>query len=237
MAEVPVGMAVSVCGWRAVRLDRQWLPACYLLSLFLAVAGCDEQAVRQVAVPPGPVVAPPVTKPPPSRSWSALADDRIHDPTAPGLGLLQQPQEALSLLPEDRVGNQVRWVEAIDKGIIEPRTRLYPKTEIQLRTTAIYLDIGGRAGIVRFPHREHSIWLDCRNCHDELFRQEAGATLISMNRILEGEKCGRCHGAVSFPLTECSRCHSIAQSRIATLLDRDDCRRTEADKLVLVCDD
>jgi hypothetical protein len=27
--------------------------------------------------------------------------------------------------------------------------------------------------------------------------------------ILSGEKCGLCHGAVSFPLTECKRCHSV----------------------------
>ena len=27
--------------------------------------------------------------------------------------------------------------------------------------------------------------------------------------ILAGEKCGLCHGAVAFPLTECLRCHSV----------------------------
>jgi hypothetical protein len=26
-----------------------------------------------------------------------------------------------------------------------------------------------------------------------------------------GEHCGRCHGAVAFPLTECTRCHSVQQ--------------------------
>jgi ribosomal protein L40E len=35
---------------------------------------------------------------------------------------------------------------------------------------------------------------------------------MSMFAILQGEFCGRCHGAVSFPLTECRRCHSVPQN-------------------------
>ena len=32
-----------------------------------------------------------------------------------------------------------------------------------------------------------------------------------MMLILQGEKCGLCHGAVAFPLTECLRCHSVSR--------------------------
>jgi hypothetical protein len=39
---------------------------------------------------------------------------------------------------------------------------------------------------------------------------KAGATKFTgMFPILSGEKCGRCHGAVAFPLTECRRCHVV----------------------------
>jgi c(7)-type cytochrome triheme protein len=43
-----------------------------------------------------------------------------------------------------------------------------------------------------------------------LFKSKAGATKqLNMFQILQGEYCGVCHGAVSFPLTECKRCHSV----------------------------
>jgi hypothetical protein len=32
---------------------------------------------------------------------------------------------------------------------------------------------------------------------------------MNMLQILSGEKCGQCHGAVAFPLTECARCHRV----------------------------
>ena len=33
-----------------------------------------------------------------------------------------------------------------------------------------------------------------------------------MGNILDGEYCGICHGAVSFPLTECDRCHNTEKT-------------------------
>jgi hypothetical protein len=38
-----------------------------------------------------------------------------------------------------------------------------------------------------------------------------------MLAILEGEQCGQCHGAVAFPLTECTRCHAIPQKDFPAL--------------------
>jgi hypothetical protein len=35
--------------------------------------------------------------------------------------------------------------------------------------------------------------------------------------VLSGEKCGLCHGAVAFPLTECNRCHSVQRDSPAHL--------------------
>jgi c(7)-type cytochrome triheme protein len=143
--------------------------------------------------------------------WQALAKDEVHDPTGPAIGQLQEPAEALSALPPDTAGNMVRWMQALDEGHISPRAQLLPSTQVTLRKTEVLLKNTGEMPMVRFPHRQHTAWLDCSNCHDQLFEREAGKTKINMFLILAGEKCGLCHGAVAFPLTECGRCHSIGR--------------------------
>jgi c(7)-type cytochrome triheme protein len=142
--------------------------------------------------------------------WMPLAKDGVHDPENPALPLLQEPAKALSQLPPDTAGNRVRWVEALQGGYINPRTNIHPETEIQVLDLDIIMPRTGSAKFVRFPHRPHTEWLDCSNCHDEIFKAEAGATPVNMLEILSGKYCGRCHGAVAFPLTECDRCHSVS---------------------------
>lgn len=147
--------------------------------------------------------------------WVPLAKDGVHDPKSPGTKQLQAPRDALSKLAPDGTGNQVRWVESLDKGEISPREKLRSETKVRLLDQDILLNLKGGMPVVRFPHRAHTLWLDCSNCHDALFKQQTGATKISMFRILQGEQCGVCHGAVAFPLTECYRCHSIPRVRSA----------------------
>jgi c(7)-type cytochrome triheme protein len=142
--------------------------------------------------------------------WKPLAEDGVHDPTNPALSLLQEPAEALSQLPPDTAGNKVRWVEALQSGYINPRTNIQPETKIEVLDLDIIMPRTGSAAFVRFPHKPHTEWLDCSNCHDAIFKAKAGATPVDMLQILSGEYCGRCHGAVAFPLTECSRCHSVS---------------------------
>jgi c(7)-type cytochrome triheme protein len=146
-----------------------------------------------------------------NRGWLRIEADGLHDPEGPAIGVLQEPGEALNGLPGDAVGNQVRWVKALDDGAIQPRTNILPETKVNLRLTEVLLKNTGEMPMVRFPHRQHTAWLDCSNCHGAvgLFEEKAGATRINMMLILSGEKCGLCHGAVSFPLTECKRCHSV----------------------------
>ncbi len=143
------------------------------------------------------------------QSWKPLTGDGLHDPNSPAVSVLQQPAEALSVLPPDNAGNQVRWVEALRSGAIQPRTNIYPETKVELLDSEVILKRTGDAKWVRFPHRPHTEWLDCKNCHDKIFQKKAGATRIGMFAILQGEFCGRCHGAVAFPLTECNRCHTV----------------------------
>lgn len=158
--------------------------------------------------------SPPGAPPAAGRDWPALAKDGVHDPRSPGVRQLQEPREALAPLAPDGIGNQVRWVEALERGDINPRTSLDPRTEVRVLETDIIMSRNGSLKAVRFPHRAHTLWLDCSNCHEKLFVSKAGANRISMFRILQGEFCGQCHGAVAFPLTECGRCHSVARSSL-----------------------
>ncbi len=140
----------------------------------------------------------------------SLAKDGVHDPDNPGIKFLQEPREALSSLPKDEVGNKVRWVKALEQGAINPRTNILPDTPIRVLNLDILMPRTAEAPMVLFPHKQHTEWLDCNNCHEKLFKYKAGTTKnLNMFAILQGEFCGRCHGAVAFPLTECKRCHSV----------------------------
>ncbi len=159
------------------------------------VDAAEQEADSAPATPPSP--------------WRSLRDDGIHDPTLPALALLQEPADALSVLPPAQEGNLVDWVAALHQGAIEPRTNVYPETKVQVLDLDIRFEETGGMPIVLFPHRQHTEWLDCSNCHDQIFVARRGANDISMLDILDGRYCGQCHGAVSFPLTQCQRCHSV----------------------------
>ena len=72
----------------------------------------------------------------------------------------------------------------------------------------IVREVKGSMPDVVYPHKEHTEWLDCSNCHPAIFIPQKGANQISMASILLGQKCGVCHGKVAFPVSECRKCHS-----------------------------
>lgn len=170
-----------------------------VLAQALTVDAQAQAARAQAAAPAAPGDA---------RKWLPLARDGVHDPAAPGTKLKQAPAEALSKLPADTAGNLVLWVRALDEGAIDPRSTLRAGGTPELRDDAIFVSRFGAMPAVRFPHRAHTQWLACSNCHEKLFVSKAGANKLSMQKILDGEQCGLCHGAVAFPLTECNRCHN-----------------------------
>lgn len=155
------------------------------------------------------------------RRWSALEHDGVHDPDNAALAVLQQPAEALIQLPADTSGNQVDWVSAIEDGYIKPRGDLHGDGERQVLDTDVLMRDTGDAAYVLFPHRSHTLWLSCENCHDAIFVPEIGKNDISMLEILQGRSCGQCHGAVAFPLTECARCHSVKPGQASELMQRE----------------
>jgi len=142
--------------------------------------------------------------------WTPLAKDGLHDPKGPAITLLQEPGEGLSALPPDKVGNLVDWVQAIAKGVINPRrVKSQLGDALPMLQTEILMDKEGSMDMVLFPHKVHTMWLECSNCHPAIFEEKVGANNIRMEKILNGEQCGLCHGSVAFPPTNCSRCHSV----------------------------
>lgn len=150
-----------------------------------------------------------ITVPVKAAEWQPLVDDGFHDPENAGLKILQNPGDALSRLPSDSAGNKVDWIRAFQDGYIQPRSGLRGDKPVKLLDSDILLNDTGSLPRVLFPHKQHTMWLDCTNCHEKIFKSKAGATPITMTKILDGQYCGVCHGAVSFPLTECNRCHSV----------------------------
>lgn len=141
-----------------------------------------------------------------------LIKDGVHDAASPAMRMLQEPADALATFPPDVVGNQVRWVKALELGNITPRANIFPGTAVKVLDLDVIMPRTAEMPMVRFPHRQHTEWLDCSNCHEKLFISKAGANkAVNMFEVLQGEYCGLCHGAVAFPLTECNRCHSVVR--------------------------
>jgi c(7)-type cytochrome triheme protein len=185
-----------------------------IMVMAVGVAACGSETEDT----PGEVKSPPQEQQaagshkiqsPDGREWYRLSADGLHDPNNKMLQYLQQPAEALGVLPNGGPdGNQVDWIAALREGAIAPRTNVRPETKIRVLDLDItFTETAGQPHVV-FPHRQHTEWLDCANCHPKIFVAKRGANDFGMLDVLNGEYCGRCHGAVSFPLTECKRCHN-----------------------------
>lgn len=136
-------------------------------------------------------------------------EDGIHDPANDGTHALQPPLAAFGNLPKSNAGNRINWVEALNQKKLNPRyDRLDPKAEPVVMDLNIVREVKGSMPDVVYPHKQHTEWLDCSNCHPAIFIPQKGANSISMAAILLGEKCGVCHGKVAFPVSECRNCHS-----------------------------
>jgi len=146
-----------------------------------------------------------------SRRHLPPMEDGIHDPNNDGAKLLQAPLEAYANLPKtpSDLGNGIDWMRAVDEHIISPRWDIDDPAEQPLVMDMNIIRVPkGSIPNELFPHRQHTMWLDCSNCHPAIFIPKKGANQISMAANLLGQKCGVCHGKVSFPFSECKRCHS-----------------------------
>lgn len=136
-------------------------------------------------------------------------EDGIHDPGNDSTKVLNAPLDAYTDLPRNKAGNRVDWVAALASRKIAPR---WDRVDASAEGMVMDMDIvrvprGSMPNVV-FPHKQHTEWLACANCHPAIFVPQKGANQISMSLILSGQKCGVCHGKVAFPPSECTKCHS-----------------------------
>lgn len=137
------------------------------------------------------------------------AEDGIHDPASPGTAALQPPSVAFERLPQGSAGNYVNWVAALRRKQIQPRWDLKNASgEPALMDLNIVREVKGSMPDVVYPHKQHTEWLDCANCHPGIFVPQKGANRMSMAAIMLGQGCGTCHGKIAFPVSECRLCHS-----------------------------
>jgi c(7)-type cytochrome triheme protein len=118
-------------------------------------------------------------------------------------------------LPMTQSGNGVDWTEGILKGTIKPQTYIKKKSQDMNFEKELLLE--AEMSIIPpaiFPHKAHAAWLDCDNCHPDLFNIKRKGTHFSMNEILKGNFCGVCHLKVAFPMDECKRCHPAMREQI-----------------------
>ena len=137
------------------------------------------------------------------------AEDGIHDASVDGTLQLQPPLASFAAMPRSNAGNRVDWVKALEQKRIAPRwEREKPDAQATVMDLNIVREVKGSMPDVVYPHKQHTEWLDCSNCHPAIFVPQKGANQMSMAAILLGQGCGTCHGKVAFPVSECRLCHS-----------------------------
>jgi c(7)-type cytochrome triheme protein len=118
--------------------------------------------------------------------------------------------ESVKGLPRARFGNGIDWTRALGEGFIEPKKSIIEENYQPFDFTS-KLDLEADWGLIpgaEFPHEIHQEWLDCANCHPDIFNiKKKGTQKFDMQYNLEGKFCGVCHLRVAFPMDNCSRCH------------------------------
>lgn len=138
-----------------------------------------------------------------------VAVDDFYDPDNPDRSRLQNAGEAARRLPRDRDG-KIDWMAALRSGAIAPRGQLASGQNPPPHDLDIIMKRTRQMPFVRFPHRSHTEWLACGNCHPAIFEARAGSTTIRMEDIFRGHYCGTCHDRVAFVTHRaCDRCHSV----------------------------
>ncbi len=118
-------------------------------------------------------------------------------------------RELQKRLPPGKFGNEIDWSKALEEGLIKPDDSLSGKKKelANIKTLTLQAELGGISSAV-FPHKTHEVWLDCSDCHPDLFNIKKKTTeSMLMSNMIKGESCGLCHLRVAFPLDDCRKCH------------------------------
>ncbi len=166
--------------------------------------------------PATPSVAPERLAPKPAKDLrivkpetpGLLKESGIYDSANDSMVVLQNPVEAVAGFPKDR-RNAVDWVATLGQGLINPRSVLlgHDRKDKPLDLDVVMKNTSTMP-YVKFPHKQHTEWLGCENCHPQPFETQAGKTPVTMTKILRGEYCGVCHDRVAFSLFLCEKCHN-----------------------------
>ncbi len=117
--------------------------------------------------------------------------------------------ELKSRLPKAKYGNEIDWAKALKEGAIKPKYSIY-KDEKPLdfdKLLELRAEWSGISPAV-FPHAAHVQWLDCANCHPDIFNIKKKTTKhFEMKYILDKKFCGVCHLSVALPVDNCKGCH------------------------------
>jgi len=181
--------------------------------------GIQVAVLMPATVSPATIAAPSARSTPPADevhpARRAIDEHPVHDESSPGYLRLQRIDEATSHLPKDALGFP-DWMNALRAGDITPRAGLAPGSVMKVLDLDVVMKNTKAMPYVRFPHRAHTLWLDCSNCHPAPFNPQAGTNPVNMTEIFKGRYCGMCHDRVAFiTFFSCSRCHSVAQDGAA----------------------
>jgi c(7)-type cytochrome triheme protein len=137
-------------------------------------------------------------------------------------GRYQAKKDALpgGHLPQTGYGDGIDWVKAIKSGAITPRNSITEEQLSQSMPLPAHLQLPLRwttrspRTLVVFSHESHILWLDCANCHPDLFSiAQMGTEEFDKQKNLYGMYCGSCHMTVAFPMNGCNRCHPDQKNR------------------------
>ncbi|MBI2311390.1 MAG: hypothetical protein HYU77_02675 [Betaproteobacteria bacterium] len=185
-------------------------------AALLGLAACQPDAVKRPPAPPvikAPIKliyqAPPepqVPAPPPRAPEMPPAhrpavplpeQDKFYDDASPAYSTLQKANESLGGFPLDSRG-YIDWMAALNQNRISPRADLSGSAGMTVLDLDIVMKNTKEMPYVVFPHRSHTLWLDCGNCHPAIFEPRAGAHSITMNDIFRGKYCGTGYSSLNY---------------------------------------
>jgi len=116
----------------------------------------------------------------------------------------------LASLPHERSGNRIDWSLALKEKAISPSRflKVKPPPGMVFEKALLLEAEWERVPPAFFPHKTHTAWLECSNCHPDIFSVQKKSTKhFEMKMNIAGEFCGVCHMTVAFPMSNCKGCH------------------------------
>ena len=206
----------------AVKLPFRWLCWLHLALLLALLAACSSSTPMMAMLfdmpPPGKaqaneLPARKMRRPPPSTGLPVIVLSKGHlDALAERNRVGAPPNwpEVFKSLPKDDEQN-IDWTAALDSKLITPSGVINALDKDVGKTSEddIELSTSGKPKrMVIFSHKVHTQWLNCNNCHNKIFKREAGSAKITMDAIDEGKYCGVCHDKVALAKPSgCKGCH------------------------------